>query len=173
MNRRAKFLVGAAIIVAAVGALIFTAVRETSSYYMTVDEYARDPAGMAGKPLRLAGRVSGGSVRWEPRTLDLEFHIQAIPPRGGGALAPGAAEAAGPPLGATAAGATLPVRYNGILPDMFGDGRDVIVEGRVQDGVFQARTLLTTCPSKYEADLQGAPPGEPAAPGSGATGRAS
>ena len=37
---------------------------------------------------------------------------------------------------------------------MFADGRDVIVEGRVVDGVFRARSLLTTCPSKYEAERQ-------------------
>ena len=44
------------------------------------------------------------------------------------------------------------MRYNGILPDMFAADRDVIVEGKVEGGVFQAKTLLTTCPSKYESD---------------------
>ncbi|MEW6272934.1 MAG: cytochrome c maturation protein CcmE, partial [Thermodesulfobacteriota bacterium] len=56
------------------------------------------------------------------------------------------------PAAAAAASAKLPVRYNGIRPDMFADGRDVIVEGKVESGVFHAKTLLTTCPSKYEAD---------------------
>jgi cytochrome c-type biogenesis protein CcmE len=46
----------------------------------------------------------------------------------------------------------LPVRYNGVLPDMFAADRDVIVEGKVEGGVFHAKTLLTTCPSKYESD---------------------
>ena len=54
---------------------------------------------------------------------------------------------------ATATPVTLAVRYNGILPDMFAEGRDVIVEGRVTDRTFHAETLLTTCPSKYEADV--------------------
>jgi cytochrome c-type biogenesis protein CcmE len=62
---------------------------------------------------------------------------------------------------------TLPVRYNGILPDMFAADRDVIVEGKVEGGVFHAKSLLTTCPSKYESDkveseasASGAPQGE-------------
>ena len=157
MNRKAKFLTGSAIIVLAVGALIYTAVRETSAYYMTVDEYAVDPGAHAGQPLRLAGRVAPDTVKWDPRTLDLEFLIQPIPPRpkAGEAEAEGGAEAAAVAVAAVIdPAARLPVRYNGILPDMFAADRDVIVEGRVQDGVFHARTLLTTCPSKYEAELE-------------------
>ncbi len=137
-------------IVAAVGALIYSAVRETSAYYLTVDEYAADPGAHAGRFLRLAGRVADGSVRWDPSTLDLSFEMHPIPARGDEA---GAADAAPPP-----ADARLAVRYNGVLPDMFAAGRDVIVEGRVEDGVFVAQHLLTTCPSKYEAEV--APPDE-------------
>jgi cytochrome c-type biogenesis protein CcmE len=145
--RRVKFLVGSLVIVAAVGTLIYAAVRETSAYFMTVEEYAADPGSHAEKSLRLAGRVRDGSVDWNPVTLDLAFTIQPIPPRAaeGAPAAPAPAE--------PAAGMTLPVRYNGILPDMFAAGRDVIVEGRVEGGVFHANTLLTTCPSKYEADV--------------------
>lgn len=163
MNRKRKFLVGSALIVAAMGALIYTAVRETSAYFLTVEEYASDPATHEGQALRLAGRVSSGSVKWDPRTLDLEFLIQPIPKgEGGSHEVRRAAEQIAP----AAANALLPVRYNGILPDMFADGRDVIVEGRVQDGVFHARALLTTCPSKYEADKvqAGADPGVAAKP---------
>jgi cytochrome c-type biogenesis protein CcmE len=154
LSRKLKFLIGASAIVLAVATLIYSAVRETSAYFVTVDEYATTAAQHAGKPLRLAGRVSDGTVKWDPKTLDLEFVIVPIPPKAAAehALADGG-EAV--PVAATApaaSGASLPVRYNGILPDMFADGRDVIVEGKVERGVFHANTLLTTCPSKYEAD---------------------
>ena len=161
MNRKTKFTLGSALIVAAVGALIYGAVRETSAYFVTMDEYARNPAQHAGQPLRLAGRVADGSVKWDPKTLDLEFLVRPIPPRkdGEGAAAdPGAIQSAAADVAgdrADIANATLPVRYNGILPDMFAAGRDVIVEGRVEDGVFHAKALLTTCPSKYEAERKG------------------
>lgn len=160
MSRKSKFLIGATAIVLAVGTLIYSAVRETSTYFITVDEYAAAADAHAGKPLRLAGRVSNGTVKWDPKTLDLEFVIVPIPAKEAAELAVEHAAASGgagvaPAVAApapSAATASLPVRYNGILPDMFGDGRDVIVEGKVEGGVFHAKTLLTTCPSKYEAD---------------------
>lgn len=151
MKRKSKFLVGSAIIVAAVGTLVWTAVRETSAYFMTVDEWAVDPKAHADAALRLAGRVSQGSVQWDPKTLDLAFVLMPIPKGQGGTHE---TRRAGESLPAATAAARLPVSYNGILPDMFADGRDVIVEGRVVDGVFHAKSLLTTCPSKYEAEKQ-------------------
>ena len=156
MSRKLKFLFGASVIVLAVATLIYSAVRETSAYFITVDEYAKSVDFHAGKHLRLAGRVSDGSVKWDPKTLDLEFLIRPIP-------AKEAAENAVQHSGGTktltttttdaeAALIAVPVRYNGILPDMFAADRDVIVEGKVENGVFHAKTLLTTCPSKYESD---------------------
>lgn len=156
LSRKLKFLFGASVIVLVVATLIYSAVRETSSYFLTVDEYAQSAGEHAGKQLRLAGRVSDGTVKWDPKTLDLEFVIRPIPPKEAEAhaVADGgsAAKVAVAKPVADAAVVTLPVRYNGILPDMFAADRDVIVEGKVENGVFHAKTLLTTCPSKYESD---------------------
>ncbi|MFM7140653.1 MAG: cytochrome c maturation protein CcmE [Alphaproteobacteria bacterium] len=116
-----------------------------------IDEWAVDPKAHADAALRLAGRVSQGSVQWDPKTLDLAFVLMPIPKGQGGTHE---TRRAGESLPAATAAARLPVSYNGILPDMFADGRDVIVEGRVVDGVFHAKSLLTTCPSKYEAEKQ-------------------
>lgn len=167
LSRKLKFLFGASVIVLAVATLIYSAVRETSAYFITVDEYAKTADAHAGKPLRLAGRVSNGSVKWDPKTLDLEFLIRAIPPK---EAAENAVQHSGgkktltvTSTEAEAAVATLPVRYNGILPDMFAADRDVIVEGKVENGVFHAKTLLTTCPSKYESDQYKENGEEPAA----------
>lgn len=46
--------------------------------------------------------------------------------------------------------AMVKVVYEGIKPDMFAPGRDVIIDGRFENGVFHASSLLTQCPSKYE-----------------------
>ena len=51
-------------------------------------------------------------------------------------------------------GATLPVRFYGTRPDLFKDGADVIVEGTMEGGVFQAEMLQTKCASRYEGDLR-------------------
>jgi cytochrome c-type biogenesis protein CcmE len=46
---------------------------------------------------------------------------------------------------------TVPVVYRGSVPDLFMTGRDVVVDGRLRNGVFIAvpDTLVTKCPSKY------------------------
>jgi cytochrome c-type biogenesis protein CcmE len=47
---------------------------------------------------------------------------------------------------------TVPVVYRGSLPDLFRSGRDVVVDGKLRNGVFVAvpDTLVTKCPSKYQ-----------------------
>ena len=47
--------------------------------------------------------------------------------------------------------ARVPVRYAGTVPDLFRTGREVVVEGTLQNGTFVAKpgTLSTKCPSKY------------------------
>jgi len=46
---------------------------------------------------------------------------------------------------------TVTVVYKGSVPDLFKTGRDVVVDGRLRNGVFVAvpDTLVTKCPSKY------------------------
>ena len=46
---------------------------------------------------------------------------------------------------------TVTVVYKGSMPDLFKTGRDVVVDGRLRNGVFIAvpNTLVTKCPSKY------------------------
>ena len=113
MSRKLKFLFGASVIVLAVATLIYSAVRETSAYFITVEEYAKSADAHAGKQLRLAGRVSDGSVKWDPKTLDLEFLIVPIPAKDaaahavadGGATTKVAAAHAGTAPGARPAGA--------------------------------------------------------------------
>ncbi|MEA2481144.1 MAG: cytochrome c-type biosis protein CcmE [Thermoleophilaceae bacterium] len=48
--------------------------------------------------------------------------------------------------------ASLPVKYAGVVPDPFREGREVIVDGRLRDGTFVADrdSLVTKCPSKFK-----------------------
>jgi cytochrome c-type biogenesis protein CcmE len=47
--------------------------------------------------------------------------------------------------------ASVPVVYKGSVPDLFKTGREVVVDGKLRNGVFVAvpDTLVTKCPSKY------------------------
>ena len=46
----------------------------------------------------------------------------------------------------------LPVHYTGTVPDPFRDGREVIVTGKLRNGVFmgERNSLVTKCPSKFQ-----------------------
>ncbi|MEA2444948.1 MAG: cytochrome c-type biosis protein CcmE [Thermoleophilales bacterium] len=46
----------------------------------------------------------------------------------------------------------VPVKYAGVVPDPFREGREVIVAGRLQNGTFVAQrdSLITKCPSKFK-----------------------
>ena len=48
---------------------------------------------------------------------------------------------------------SIPVVYRDILPDTFNDTGlvNVVIEGRYQNGVFQANVVLAKCGSRYEA----------------------
>ncbi len=50
-------------------------------------------------------------------------------------------------------GASMKVKYNGIVPDTFKEDSEVVVEGAWDSasGEFEASVLLAKCPSKYES----------------------
>ena len=123
-GKRLKFLVGGLVIVLVVGYLIFSAARGSAAYYLTVKELEQQ--GPSTRNVRVAGNVVGESIAWEPRDLDLRFDI-------------------------TDESGRLSVVYSGARPDMFLDEAEVVVEGKLgPEGVFEARTMMLKCPSKYE-----------------------
>ena len=132
LNQR-RFIVGAALVAAAVSYLVYAGVRTTSMYYFEIDEFLAVREAHAGEYLRVKGWVRSGSIDWDPRTNALEFDL---------ALQDGSSP--------------VPVAYDGILPDMFAEGREVVVEGRYEGDRLHARQVMTSCPSKYEAESPGA-----------------
>jgi len=144
MKIRPRFFVGVGLIAAAIGYLIFSAIRTTSEYYLTVPEVAARQAELGGQALRVAGRVKPNTIGWDPNSLTLKFEIVPIPDL----------DATGAPLKPVVA--VDPVSFRVVAaeepkPDMFAPGRDVIVEGKlVADGSIAATNVLTSCPSKYK-----------------------
>jgi len=135
MKGKGKFVIGVLFIIGAVGYLIYTGIRETSTYYLTIEEFLLKKEALANEGVRVAGRVQAGSVQWSPKDLRLSFVL--------GPFKDDTREQT----------AGVPVSYQGILPDMFAEGRDVIVEGHYDVGnALAAKTLMTSCPSKYEPE---------------------
>lgn len=122
-----KILAAGGTIVAAVGFLLVTAFQNNAVYYLTVSELQNATPGIYGQPVRVAGKVASGSIERDPTTLLVSFVAEDESGR-------------------------LPVTYRGVLPDIFGDGVEVVVEGKYADsGTFTAGTLHAKCPSKFES----------------------
>ena len=132
-------------IVLAIGYLIFSSIRTTSEYYLTVPEVAARQTELGGQAIRVAGRVKPGDIAWDPNSLTLKFEIAPIPD----------IDASGAPVKPVSVVASDPVSFRVIAagepkPDMFAPGRDVIVEGKLTpDGAIAASQVMTSCPSKY------------------------
>jgi len=46
---------------------------------------------------------------------------------------------------------TIPTTYDGVIPDPFRGGREIVLKGTVENGIFvgERDTLVTKCPSKF------------------------
>ena len=104
------------------GALAYTSF-EGSSEAKTPSQLATAPP---GHTYQLTGKVVPGYVR---HGNELDFRVQD---RSGGA--------------------SVPVRYAGVVPDPFRAGREVVVTVKRQGDAFvgQRDSLITKCPSKFQ-----------------------
>jgi cytochrome c-type biogenesis protein CcmE len=112
----------------------------TFTYYQTLAEFQAEGASRAGEYARVHGYVAPGSIERDLAGRRVRFAVQN--------QAPHAAGAAGP---------RLEVLYASLeTPDLFQDGAEVVLEGRLLRGaageVFHADRLLAKCPSKFQAD---------------------
>jgi cytochrome c-type biogenesis protein CcmE len=118
---------------------MYAGVQQSSMYYFTITEFLPKKEELVGQGVRVAGRVATGSL-WKQTTAkgtEMKFAIGDFTDE------------------AVAAPETVSVAYTGIVPDMFAEGRDVIIEGKYVEGTLQAQTIMTSCPSKYEAETEG------------------
>jgi cytochrome c-type biogenesis protein CcmE len=137
MQTKTRFLIGSALLVAAVAYLMYSGVQQSSVYYLTIEEFLARKEALADEGIRIAGRVAMGSVdrRMTPDGEEINFRL-------------------GDFTGEAEMPETVPVHFVGVTPDMFKSegGSDVIVEGKYRDGKIYAQSVLTSCPSKYEAE---------------------
>ena len=123
----AKLLVAATVLILAVGFLVFNAMGSSMAYYQTISELRASGKDVTGERIRLGGDVVPGSI--ERTGLDDEIRFTV-----------------------TDGTQSMDMVYSEVVPDIFKDGVEVVAEGHVgEDGVFHAETLLTKCPSRFEA----------------------
>ncbi len=123
---KSKPLIISAVVLMVIGYLIYTGVRDTMVFYLTVSEVLAKPTDNLTDTQKVGGLVTAGSVQWDPKTLKLSFKLEDEQ-------------------------ANLIVDYAGVVPDSFKPGTEVIVEGTYRgDGSFWATTIMPKCASKYE-----------------------
>lgn len=123
-----KLIIGGGILLAAVGFLVFNALGSSMAYFVTVSELRESGKDLTGQQLRVGGDVEPGSIAKAGVGEELHFTV-------------------------TDGVSTLPVVYNGTVPDIFKEDVEVVVEGTLRpDGVLEASNVLTKCPSKFEAE---------------------
>jgi cytochrome c-type biogenesis protein CcmE len=112
-------------IVAAVGigtALVLNAFQSNLVFFYSPSQVAAKEAPI-GRTFRLGGMVTTGSVKRDG--VNVNFLV-------------------------TDTVQTIPVRYAGILPDLFKEGKGVVAQGQVgADGVFVAREVLAKHDENY------------------------
>ncbi len=120
-----KFVIGGAVIVLALGYMIWAGVTQSVVYFVTPSELQAAP--VAGKAYRLGGLVARGTVNWNPATLELAFSVSD-------------------------GKSTVPVRHRGAPPDLFGEGRGAVVEGQwTAEGYFRATHIMAKHSEEYQA----------------------
>jgi cytochrome c-type biogenesis protein CcmE len=102
-------------------ALVLNAFQSNLVFFYSPTQVAADEA-PANRTFRVGGLVEEGSVVREG--LNVRFVV-------------------------TDTAKTVPVRYTGILPDLFQEGKGVVAQGQLQDGVFVAREVLAKHDENY------------------------
>lgn len=122
-HTRRKLIVAGTVIVLALAFAAYQGVRSAMVYYLTPSEFAARPD-VRWARVRLAGTVQPGSVQ---RAEGATRFVLADPQT------------------------AYPVRFAGPLPDLFAEGRQVLVEGRLDAaGVLQATQVISTHPVEYK-----------------------
>ena len=124
MKPRHKRLAIAAGIVCAVGvavALVLNAFQSNLVFFYSPTQVAAHEA-PPNRSFRLGGLVEKGTVQRDG------VHVQFV---------------------VTDTAKSVPVRYEGILPDLFKEGKGVVAQGQLQGGVFVAREVLAKHDENY------------------------
>jgi len=127
-KRKIRLVVALGVAVLLAGALVYTSFSASSE--------AKQPSqliGASGGSYELTGRVVRHSVRHHGEAISFRVADRAD------------------------AGQSLPVTYEGTIPDPFRGGREIVLDGTVENGVFvgDPDTLVTKCPSKFTAKSDG------------------
>lgn len=125
MSSGIKVAIAAMVVATAIGYLAFLGAASSWQYYLSVDEAVADAPHLAGKRIRVSGRVAPGSLTIVDGRRQAKFEL----------------------LGELH---KLHATCRCTLPDNLVENIDVVVEGTLQNEDIVSRKVITRCASKYK-----------------------
>lgn len=122
-KKRLGLIAGGLIICGAAAALVFNAFEENLVFFFSPSQVAAHEA-PEGRAFRIGGFVQEGSVQRQKDGVTVRFDV-------------------------TDTAHTVPVTYKGSLPDLFKEGKGVVAQGKLQNGVFVADQVLAKHDENY------------------------
>lgn len=123
-QRRLYSVIGAMALLGSAVGLVLYAVRDTLVYFYSPTEVAQKHL-PPDRNFRIGGLVEEGSVVRHPDGMNIDFAVTDLQTR-------------------------IMVRYTGLLPDLFREGKGVVAEGRLDsDGKFIASSVLAKHDENY------------------------
>ena len=120
-HKRIAIVIGVVALVGGAAGLVLNAFQSNLVFFYSPTQIAAQEAPL-GKTFRLGGLVEVGSVKRDG--LNVNFVV-------------------------TDTVKATPVRYQGILPDLFKEGKGVVAQGQLREGVFEAREVLAKHDENY------------------------
>ena len=123
-HKRLLLILGGLIVLGAVAALVLNAFRSNLVFFFSPTQVVAGEAPQ-GKPFRIGGMVKDGTIQREADGVTLSFVV-------------------------TDTEKDMAVRYKGILPDLFREGKGAVAQGKIgEDGVFVASEVLAKHDENY------------------------
>ena len=123
-HKRIALILGGLAVLALIVALVLNAFRSNLVFFFSPTQVVAGEA-PKGQAFRVGGMVKEGSIRREADGVTINFVI-------------------------TDTEKEVLVRYKGILPDLFREGKGAVVQGKfAEDGVFQASEVLAKHDENY------------------------
>jgi len=121
-HKRAAIVIGVLAAIGTAVALVLNAFNSNLVFFYTPSQIASKEAPL-GRTFRIGGLVQAGSVARDG--VSVTFTV-------------------------TDTAKSVPVRYEGVLPDLFNEGKGVVAQGQLgADGVFAAREVLAKHDENY------------------------
>jgi len=103
--------------------LVLSAFQQNLVFFFTPTQVASNEAPQ-GRAFRVGGMVEVGSVKRQPDGVTVQFVV-------------------------TDTAKSIPVAYKGVLPDLFREGKGVVTQGRLENGLFVASEVLAKHDENY------------------------